>query len=308
MAAAAAALSEKSGVSCEANERLARSSRPNAEPESALPRAAAAAADASVQAMNTMTPRTRDMIASEGHPPATRSLKGGRSGGRVRCTSRRSERALPHTEHRMARRGSRAAATGCVLLVALGGAPVAGWAHAGSLAGRQATSLRALAAPPAAARVRALRLGEADLELAKCDMSVLAIHSLVRSTTAIIANGHFDPTPTLTVQDLVDISEAFNSAASSSFGWLAAALLLTRSTGILRRPLERDTLRACRAVLLVFSLAAPLSVMCRSTSIVLSSADWTFAADALSYELGDLPSRLAVLIGWRVFIAPAVLL
>ena len=168
---------------------------------------------------------------------------------------------------------------------------------------------RTARAQPVRAFTLALRPGDdADIELAKCDMAVLSIHSLVHSIVDIVANGTFDPMPTLSVDDLVEISGALNCAASSSIGWLVAALLLTRRTGVLCRPLERDARVASRTLVAAFALAAPISVACRAAAVALGSPDDGAAmAHALSQEVHDLPSRLAVLLGWRIFLAPALM-
>lgn len=226
----------------------------------------------------------------------------GEEPGEPMWTQRPSPR--PRPTPRSARRTPRTAATAC-LLVVMGAAQTAGWAASAHGARTQ----RLARARPAPSRVRALHAdgddGEADLELAKLDMSVLAIHSLIHSSGVIIASGHFDPSPILTVQDLVDISGSLNAAASSSVSWGVAALLLAR-TGILRRPLERDAPRAGRVVLLVFCLAAPLSLACSAATAALG-ADWASAAGALAAESSVLPARLVVLVGWRVFIAPRMM-
>jgi hypothetical protein len=209
-----------------------------------------------------------------------------------------------------------------LLLVALTRASLsAGWAplpaacslerHPLSAGRASLPATRARTAPPRCAALLSSSDDEIDVELAKCDMAVLSIHSLVHSTAQIVGTGTFDPTPSITADDLIDIAHAFNDAASSALGWFAAAVILSRWTGIMRRPLEREPVASARVVLLVFCLGGPLALALKSLAVALERStelvDLVAVADALRGDMLDLPLRLALMIGWRAFLAPAIM-
>mmetsp|Transcript_24099 Transcript_24099/g.75117 ORF Transcript_24099/g.75117 Transcript_24099/m.75117 type:complete len:220 (+) Transcript_24099:1-660(+) len=164
---------------------------------------------------------------------------------------------------------------------------------------------RALCAPRCRRADVVNRLNKIDPDLCKCDVSVLATCSLGRSCVDIITTGTFDPDPTITAQDLVDISHAFNSAASLSLGWILAALVMGKGA-MLQRPLERDRDVALRQVVLVYAVAVPLVLSMRVVALFMGGG--AAVATLLLDGLPDVPNGLAAIVLWRVFLAPGLLL
>jgi hypothetical protein len=180
-----------------------------------------------------------------------------------------------------------------------------GWASAPRSALARPTARLTARRPVASLRLDGSG-GQTDIELAKCDMAVLAIYSLGQSCVEIVATGEFKSTPSFSPQDLVDITQALNEAASSACGWLVAATLLAH-TGILARPLEREPLRVAANVLGVFLLAGPLDLALGAVSLSLTEADGAVASAVLTARALALPVHLLLLIGWRAVLAPSMM-
>ncbi|KAJ1623944.1 hypothetical protein T492DRAFT_1051396 [Pavlovales sp. CCMP2436] len=184
-----------------------------------------------------------------------------------------------------------------ILLLSLRSA--AGWVQLGAL------PLRSTPGAPSVAIIARLP-NDVDLELAKCDMSVLAMLSLGRTIWDTVANGSINSVPGITQRDLVEISGAFNDAASSALGWVVAAVLLS-GTGVLKRPLERSSAKTAQVVVLVFCLAGPISLTLKSISLALIEPNLAATLSVLACDVHDLPFTLVLLLGWRVILAPAVM-
>eukprot|EP00307_Rebecca_sp_RCC1486_P010069 CAMPEP_0119427380 /NCGR_PEP_ID=MMETSP1335-20130426/38175_1 /TAXON_ID=259385 /ORGANISM="Chrysoculter rhomboideus, Strain RCC1486" /LENGTH=184 /DNA_ID=CAMNT_0007453009 /DNA_START=84 /DNA_END=639 /DNA_ORIENTATION=- len=151
-----------------------------------------------------------------------------------------------------------------------------------------------------------MRLGDqVDFELVKCDASLLTIYALGKATVQITTQGHFDPTPMMTVQDLVDISHSFNDAASASLGWLIAGALV-KGANIFRTPLERDSRAVVQSVCAVFAFGGPLGLGLKA--LALSPSGAYDPQQVLLAGLTDLPVELLLLVLWRVLIAPGMML
>lgn len=150
-----------------------------------------------------------------------------------------------------------------------------------------------------------MRLGDGvDVELVKCDASLLAIYALGKATVEITTHGQFDPNPTITTQDLVDIAHSFNDAASGALGWVLAGVLL-QGANIFQRPLERDVGTVSKAVVRVFALGGPLGLALKVLALSASGAN--DPALELLMGLPDLPVQLALLLMWRVLVAPGMM-
>lgn len=152
-----------------------------------------------------------------------------------------------------------------------------------------------------------MREADLDVELIKCDTAIISIYALGKATVDTVTHGHFSPNPSVTAQDLVDISHAFNDAASASMGWLVAGALL-RNLGVFRRPLDRDRRRAAALVLAVFAIGGPLGVLFKVTALAAGVRGHEALLELLISSLLELPAKLAVIVAWRLFIAPALML